>query len=265
MQCALPPYVSLVRSEAMFELRKLRHQHRPVSEFCSRQHLETFLSELSKRSKRPPPPHPDAAAGSPLENNVAERARQFASQPQAATPQSLMPEAVRLEVRGLFERRRVSEVLQGPLQQEMERVLGEGLERRRRGRQQRRRARGNSGGHGGGAGGLLGAIRNGRQRGQNLSQPSRRRVRFVPPEDGRYPMPRRDQSQIVEQLRSSPALNSLDAGARDRIVTEVTHLVQQQMVTSALSGEFRGVLELHIQVKKNRRMYACKCFMQGAI
>jgi len=260
MQCALPPYVSLVHSEAMFELRKLRHQHRPVSEFCSRQHLETFLTELSKRSKRPPPPQPDAAAGSPLENNVAERARQFASQPQAATPQSLMPEAVRLEVRGLFERRRVSEVLQGPLQQEMERVLSEGLEQRRRGRQQRRRARGNSGG---GAGGLLGAIRNGRQRGQNLSQPSRRRVRFVPPEDGRYPMPRRDQSQIVEQLRSSPALNSLDAGARDRIVTEVTHLVQQQMVTSALSGEFRGVLELHIQVKNTVCMLANVSCMQG--
>ena len=234
----------------MFELRKLRHQHRPVSEFCSRQHLETFLSELSKRGKHSQPPQPGAAsaAESPLENNVAERARQFASQPPAAVPQSLMPEAVRLEVRGLIEHRRVSEVLQGPLQQEMERVLGEGLDRRRRaarGRSQRRRARGNSGGIAG-AGGLLGAVRNGsRLRGQS------RRVRFVPPENGQYPMPRRDQTQIVEQLRSSPALNSLDAGARDRIVTEVTHLVQQQMVTSALSGEFRGVLELHVQVKNH--------------
>jgi hypothetical protein len=52
----------------------------------------------------------------------------------------------------------------------------------------------------------------------------------------------------VERLRQSPALNSLGEEARDEIVAEVGSLVSQQLVTSALAGDFRGILELHIQV-----------------
>ena len=47
----------------------------------------------------------------------------------------------------------------------------------------------------------------------------------VPNADGRYPVPRRDQSIIVDCLRQSPALNSLGEEARDEIVAEVSGLV----------------------------------------
>lgn len=248
----------------MYELRKLRHQHRPVSEFSRKQQLEELLD--SRRRRRAPlqegnhaaensaTPTPHCEREAEESGNVAERARQFASQPAAAEPQSLMPEGVRLEVRGVIERRRVSEVLQGPLMNEMERVLREGLERHRRRQQRRPRPRPRAQhAHGQGSrASLLDAIRNGRQaRGhaqQFGSSNSHRRVRFAPPENGQYPVPRRDQSRIIERVRQSPALNSLGPETRDRIVAEIGHLVQQQLVTSALSGEFRGVLELHIQV-----------------
>ena len=92
----------------------------------------------------------------------------------------------------------------------------------------------------------MAAVRSGaRSRGASYH----RRVRHArPPMDGSYPIPRRNQARILDHLRRSPALNSLDQGAREEIVSEVSNLVHQQLVTSALSGEFRGVLELHIQV-----------------
>ena len=252
----------------MYELRKLKLQHRPVSEFCNKQHLERFFSQRSSRPLSVPQPTTASAGAAAPENtqprgNVAERARQFDSQAQAApvTPERLMPESIQVEVQAVFEHQRVSSVLQGPLQQEMERVLQEGLERRRR-RQQRRPRHGsrahNHGEHGPRSQ-LLASIRSGGRRSNSgsrrvQSQASaggarvRSRVRFIPPENGQYPLPRRDQSRIVERVRQSPALNSLGPEARDRVVAEIGHLVQQQLVTSALSGEFRGVMELHIQV-----------------
>ena len=235
----------------MYELRKLKLQHRPVSKFCDKQHLEHFFGERRKRS--PPTSGASATNDENISPNVAERARQFDSRSGATTdPQSLMPEGVRLEVRGLFESRRVSGILQSPaIHEEIERSLREGLERRRR--RQRGRGRNHSRDHHhdqGARGGLLAAIRNGRSsRGSpSAGRRNHARVRFAPPENGQYPVPRRDQSRIVEQVRQSPALNSLDPEERDRVVAEIGHLVQQQLVSSALAGEFRGVLEFHIQV-----------------
>lgn len=92
----------------------------------------------------------------------------------------------------------------------------------------------------------MAAVRHGaRSRGASYH---RRGRNFRPPADGNYPVPRRDQTRILEHIRQSPALNSLDQEAREEIVSEVSNLVHQQLVTSALSGEFRGVLEFHIQV-----------------
>ena len=231
----------------MFELRKLKHQQRPVSEFGSKQQLEEFFG------KRMPPPQLDvsAASQSSASSLVSDRAKQLTSA--STNSQDFMPQGVRLEVRGVFEQHRVTETLQGPLQQEMNRVLQQNIERSQ-GRQQGRRTRSRTMHHNeldNASDRLIAAIRTRhRHRPRVAASPRhpRRHVRFVPPENGRYPMPRRNQSQIVDSLIQSPALNSLDAEAREEIVSEVRNLVQQQLVTSALSGEFRGVLELNIQV-----------------
>lgn len=253
-------YISVnAHSEAMFELRKLRLQQRPVSEFCSKQQLERFLTQRNQR--------PQGASGATVSdkptNLVAEQARRFADRPQAADPQSLMPEGIRVEVRGLFERRRVSEVLQNPeIQGQLESALREDIARRQRrlqrrvGRRTQARAQHEPDTRGGVEGALLAAMRRGRVRagtGRRVNpRPTGHHQRRAPPSgqgSRQYPPPpRRDQSQIVEQVRQSPALNSLNPQERDRVVAEIGHLVQQQLVSTALAGEFRGVLELHIQV-----------------
>ena len=64
----------------------------------------------------------------------------------------------------------------------------------------------------------------------------------------RHRMPHRDQTQIISQLRTSPALNRMDPEQRDELISEISNLVQRRLVTTTLSGELRGVLELHIQV-----------------
>ena len=63
----------------------------------------------------------------------------------------------------------------------------------------------------------------------------------------RYRVPQRDQSQIMRVLRDSPSLARLDRDEREAILSDVGNLVQRRLVTNALSGEFRGVLEVHIQ------------------
>lgn len=235
---------TLFGSEEMFELRKLKHHQRPVSEFSSKQHLEQILLTKCKQA-----PNADNAQATSLTHS---RVKEFDSRAQAAqsqqNTQNLMPESIQLEIRGLFERRVVSGMLQSPVQAEIERVIQEQQQqqgrrpRRRRARppptQQREAA--------GAAGRVMAAVRSGaRSRGASYH----RRARHArPPMDGNYPMPRRNQARILDHLRQSPALNSLDQGAREEIVSEVSNLVHQQLVTSALSGEFRGVLELHIQV-----------------
>lgn len=225
-----------IHSEQMFELRKLKLQQHPVSEFGNTHQLEKVIQCLSK------PAQPEPATSS-----VSNRAQELSGRVADPEPQSLMPEGIQLEIRALFERRQVSQVLQGPMLEEMEHVLQEGLNRHQR-RRNRRRHRASNHGHGGERS-ILAAIRRS-ERSRSSGSNYRRRVTFQPPANGQYPMPQRDQSTIVQQLRQSPALNSLGEEDRDRIVSEVSNLVQQQLVTSALSGEFRGVLELHIQVKK---------------
>ena len=213
----------------MYELRRLQHQQRPVTEFCNKQKLEEFFC------KRMPPPQLDTTPAGPSGASlVLNRTKQLASS--ASKPQNFMPEGIRLEVRGLFEQRRVTETLEGPLRHEMDRVLQQGIEQRQRRGQGHRNRSGHR--HRGDA-----AVRR-----RQSARHGGRHVRFNPPENGQYPMPRRDQSRIVDSLLQSPALNSLSPVAREEIVSEVRSLVQQQLVTSALSGEFRGILEFNIQV-----------------
>ena len=224
----------------MFELRKLKLQQRPVSGFENAQHLEKIMICKSDKSKQHAENEPNSS--------VSSRAQELSNRDTNPEPQNLRPEGVQLEIRALFERRPVSQVLQSPMLDEMEHALQEGLNRHQRSHRRRRpRASNHHHGRSGGERSLLAAIRNS-ERSRSSGSRLRRRVPFQPPSDGQYPLPRRDQSNIVQQLRQSPALNSLGDEDRDRIVSEVSNLVQQQLVTSALSGEFRGVLELHIQV-----------------
>ena len=216
-------------SEAVYELRKLQQQHKPVSAFASKLDLEEL------RHRAPPP----ESAFEPAEGNPYDRrVQQLLS---ASDPQGYMPPAVRLEIRGLIERQQVSELLNSAHAGDIERVLQEGIERRHRRQLTPRQVHPLSDQ----------AQPGGSRRGRLLEEVQRQGERALPrsqPENGQYRMPRRDQSSIVHQLQESPALNSLQPAERDRVLSEVNHLVQQHLVTSALSGEFRGVLELHIQV-----------------
>lgn len=265
-------------SEAMFELRKLSHQQHPVSAFSSKQSLENLVA---KHSSIKPPPHqettedvttpmcahdqqPDTAGAEAPSLNLSERVQRLEPHDHEVAT-NLTPNHIQLEMQQLAELQIVNGILQGPVQEEIDRTLREEVERRRTRRRQRVRPPpprvpraedseegGDEMSHPSGppVGRLLSSGRGGNFRGPSARG---RRVRFrpqppTPNVDGRYPVPRRNQNVIVERLRQSPALNSLGDEARDEIVAEVSGLVSQQLVTSALSGEFRGVLELHIQV-----------------
>lgn len=266
----------------MFELRKLTHHQQPVSAFNSKQTLEKCLSSRQPPSHEKPvavttPQHTNGDPSLPAEAatqpsavqesslNVSERVQLFIPSPEP-NPQTLRPDEVRLEMQNLMERQIVHEVLQGPAQ-EIDRALREGMEQRQARRRTRSRPHqhvpqvddGDEGGDEMGQGsahpvGRLLSSSRASAAGRRGRSSRSRHVRFVPQPptpnaEGRYPVPRRDQSVIVDRLRQSPALNSLGDEARDDIVAEVSSLVSQQLVTSALSGEFRGVLELHIQVR----------------
>ena len=243
--------MSFTGSEEMFELRKLKHHQRPVSEFSSKQQLEQILVTKCKQASFGVELASDPPAQASSCSLTHSRVKEFDSRAQATqqvqSPEDLRPESIQLEIRGLFERKVVSGMLQSPIQAELERVVQDQHQQRRRPR--RRRATGPPPSHrreAGAAGRVMAAVRHGaRSRGASFH---RRGRNFQPPADGHYPVPRRDQSRILEHLRQSPALNSLDQEAREEIVSEVSSLVHQQLVSSALSGEFRGVLEFHIQV-----------------
>lgn len=228
---------SLGNSDAMYELRKLKHQHKPVSDFEGKKLLEEHFQRFSIK-KSPPSASVDGTGG-----DVSNRTKHFRDTEVAGrNARAPMPDAIRLEISGLFERRRVSEVLQSPeLVQGIERAVRDGAERHTRRPARRPRPQpAEPGTH------------------HHVRSQSRQRVRArarpLPP-NGQYPTPSRDQTRILEQVRSSPALNSLGPEARDRVVAEIGGLVQQQLVSSALTGEFRGVLELHIQVSVIECMY----------
>lgn len=192
--------------------------------------------------------------------NFSEQAQQLRPETEAKMQESFRPSNITLEMQNLTEQRIVNVLLQ-EVGEDIERTLRENMEQQRsrqhqrpRAQQSRRREDGDEGGDemshtpAPPAGRLLSAgAHNRRHRG------SSRRARFrpqppTPNADGRYPIPRRDQSSIVSQLRQSSTLNSLGEEVRDEVVAEVSNLVSQQLVTSALSGEFRGILEVHIQV-----------------
>ena len=215
-------------SDAMYELRKLKHEHKPVSDFEGKKLLEEHFLRFSTKKGT----SSASAVAEDESGAVLNRAKQLNAA--AGNARTLMPDAIRLEISGLFERRRVSEILHTPeLVHGLERAVQDGAERRDRRPARRPRPQA------------------GAQRSHHHVRPQTRphvRGRARLPLNGQYSTPTRDQSQILEQVRSSPALNSLGPEARDRVVTEIGSLVQQQLVSSALTGEFRGVLELHIQV-----------------
>lgn len=261
----------------MFELRKLTYQQRPVSEFSSKQTLEEHLASRPPLAQEVPQPHlnndVDVMSGDETASreqqpdvssavNISERVQQLVGAEGESSVQIFRPEGIRQEMQTLNELHVVNGVLQGPVHEEIDRTLREGIEHRQARRRPRPPTRprppprprrqaeeGEEGGDemGHPVGRLLAPS------GRTRRQP-RRRVRFqpqlpIPNADGRYPVPQRDQSVIVQRLQQSPALNSLGEEARDEIVAEVGSLVSQHLVTSALSGEFRGTLELHIQVR----------------
>lgn len=264
----------------MFELRKLTHHQRPVSAYDNKETLDEFLStrQLSfhgaatatATTQHSGPSSPAEAviqSGSAQETSlkVSGHVQQFIPPPEPNL-QNLMPDEIRTDMQNLMVRQVVHEVLQGPAQEEIDRTLRERMEQRQAHRPRPRPhphvQRAEDGDEGGDEmsrgparpiGRLMDSSRTSGRRGR-ISGPSRNRhVHFVPQlptpgADGLYSIPNRDQSVIVDQLRESPALNSLGNETMDEIVAEVSNLVSQRLVTSALSGEFRGVLEHHIQV-----------------
>jgi len=227
----------------MYELRKMKHDM-PVTK--TKESTKKMLEMLARQK--------DAR----LAKSVSKKKRKMAKRFEQATEltrqesDSAMSEEVLHEVRRLMEQHRVTAFLQNEVEKEnLEQVLKEVIERKENEHQRR-------------------------------SQRTRRRVQFAdreaavappqlsPPrssepshslprssvssrEQGqqqrrRYRMPNRDQSQILSQLRVSPALNRMEPEQRDELVSEISNLVGRQLVTSTLSGEMRGVLELHIQV-----------------
>lgn len=243
----------------MFELRKLTYQQRPVSEFDSK---DTLLEHLANRLQ-PPQESPLQDGGNAPSGesggddaevpaiDISVRVQQLEPGTEEMPAQHHRPEGIQQDMQILQELRVVNGILQGPVQEQIDRTLRDGRPIPRP-RPHPPRVAPEEGEEGGDemnqppVGRLLAP--NGRSRRQRG-----RRVRFgpqipTPNADGHYTVPRRNQSAIVERLRQSPALNSLGEEARDEIVAEVGNLVSQQLVTSALSGEFRGILELHIQV-----------------
>ena len=152
---------------------------------------------------------------------------------------SFKPEEVLQEVRGLLEQQRVTEFLQNETgRQHLEQILMETIEQRQneqRRRSQRRHVRFANSEPTVASSGQATISRN--------HAPSRSQGRHQ-----HYRMPRRDQTQIISQLRTSPALNRMEPEQRDELISEISNLVDRRLVTTTLSGELRGVLELHIQV-----------------
>lgn len=222
----------------MYELRKLQHHYRPVTGFDSKPVLEELLG---RRSQALPPAETRQAV-----SEVDRHVRHFQAIAISSTgggggdadsAQEHMPSSIRLEIRGLIERQRVSELLNSPRAGEIERTLNEALERRERQmQQQQRRVRPQS------------RPAQGRR---TVGEPRGEGGGLSHPENGQqYPVPQRDHSSIVRHLRESPALGSLELAERDRIINEVDHLGRQHLVTSILSNRaLRSFLERHFQVR----------------
>ena len=153
---------------------------------------------------------------------------------------SFQSEEVLQEVRSLLEQQRVTEFLQNEIErQHLEQVVMQAIERRQNEQQRRSQRR---------------HVRFATNESTAASSnPTVSRNPTASHSQGRrqqqhYRMPQRDQTQIISQLRTSPALNRMDPEQRDELISEISNLVQRRLVTTTLSGELRGVLELHIQV-----------------
>lgn len=223
----------------MYELRKMKHE-KPVTKTkeSTKKLLEKLALQKNARVTR--------SAGK-KKKKLAKKFEQSAAVLTRQESDSFKPEEVLQEVRGLLEQQRVTEFLQNEIErQHLEQVLMETIERRQNEQQrrsQRRHVRFVNNESVAAAPGPPGSTfsRN--------SVPSHNQGR-----QQHYRMPRRDQAQIISQLRISPALNRMDPEQRDELISEISNLVQRRLVTTTLSGELRGVLELHIQVCKSLSM-----------
>lgn len=151
---------------------------------------------------------------------------------------SFKPEEILQEVRGLLEQQRVTEFLQNEVErQHLEQILVETIERRQNEQQRRSHRR---------------HVRFANDEAPSVTSSGSRNTTSSRHQGNqqRYRMPHRDQTQIISQLRTSPALNRMEPEQRDELISEISNLVQRRLVTTTLSGELRGVLELHIQVWK---------------
>ena len=216
----------------MYELRKMKHE-KPVTK--TKENTKKLLEKLAL--------HKDArvarSAGK-KKRKLAKKFEQSAAELTQLDSDSFKPEEVLQEVRGLLEQQRVTEFLQNEIErQHLEQVLMETIERRQNQQQRRSQRR---------------QVRFANNESVAAAPGSTFSRNSVPSHDqGRqqhYRMPRRDQAQIISQLRASPALNRMDPEQRDEVISEISNLVQRKLVTTTLSGELRGVLELHIQVYK---------------
>ena len=214
-------------SEIMYELRKMKHE-KPVTK--TKENTKKLLEKLVLQKD------------SRVARSAGKKKKKFAEHPAELTRQesdSFKPEEVLGEVRSLLEQQRVTEFLQNETEkQHLEQVLVEAIQRRQNGQQRRSQRR-----HVRFANCQSATPTPTTSRNPAPSSHDQRRQQH-------YRMPHRDQSQIISQLRTSPALNRMDPEQRDEVISEISGLVQRRLVTTTLSGELRGVLELHIQVYK---------------
>ena len=217
----------------MYELRKMKHE-KPVTK--TKENTKKLLEKLAL--------HKDArvarSAGK-KKRKLAKKFEQSAAELTQLDSDSFKPEEVLQEVRGLLEQQRVTEFLQNEIErQHLEQLLMETIERRQNEQQRRSQRR------------QVRFANNESVAAASGSTFSRNSVSSHDHEGRQqhYRMPCRDQAQIISQLRASPALNRMDPEQRDEVISEISNLVQRKLVTTTLSGELRGVLELHIQVYK---------------
>ena len=214
----------------MYELRKMKHE-KPVTKTKenTKKLLEKVALQKDARVTR---------SGGKKKKKLAKKFEQSAVELSRQESDSFKPEEVLQEVRGLLEQQRVTEFLQNEIErQHLEQVLMETIERRQNEQQRRSQRR---------------HVRFANNESAAAVPRATISRNSAPSHDqGRqqcHRMPHRDQTQIISQLRTSPALNRMDPEQRDELISEISNLVQRRLVSTTLSGELRGVLELHIQV-----------------
>ena len=216
----------------MYELRRISHKCKPVSRHDQRDALEALLqrrSELVSRCETTQEDLACAVKNATLTTAGRENCTGTDADVENDSERSFRPESVVIEVRGLFEQRPVSSLLESTFRSSLERAL------RQTERQRRRRSRPTPAPRrrGGPAPQLA---TNGRARARSPRSARRTASRPVHrPANGSPPAPDGLQEH-VEQMQRNEAL------------VEINELLQQQVVTHLLAGEFHGVLEVHLRV-----------------